>query len=577
MINTATWSALRSPVFKRLWIANVISGTWVSAHDTAATWTMNMLAPSPFFLSLMATVASLPFFLFTLPAGTLADLLDRKKLLCLVNLWLATGAVGLAVAGWLHLLNPYVILACVFLIGVGFAFSAPAFASIVPQVVSDAELPSAVILGGLQLNISGIIGPTLGGLLVPWLGPNFVFAANGACFLLVILALLQWEGRPAQPRVPLEGFFDCFVTAIRYFRYAPWLQIVLARNALHALCISAIPALMAVAGLRALHLSPSSLGLLFTSMSAGSVIAAVAIFPWLRARYSPNMLITLANLVIVLIYVLMAVVQQTELFLLMAAFAGAGWTLSACELWVAAQRAMPAWARGRMNGTIIMFSQGAMALGGVIWGATAAAVGVRYAFLGAAALRLIGLIAAWPLSINFTRALNFDPGTVANILPKLTYTPQPDEGPVSIALEFRIVSTQRQEFVSLMREARLIFLRNGAHNWRLHEDITRSDTFCLEVTFLSWNERLLQLERMTQAEKKVLEKAWSLHRGTSPPEERIYISMNKEMRMYRKCDIQPSPLATSPFNLGTQIIRLPRLYQALRFKRPDQKRRPAQD
>ena len=155
----------------------------------------------------------------------------------------------------------------------------------------------------------------------------------------------------------------------------------------------------------------------------------------------------------------------------------------------------------------------------MIWGATAAAVGVRYAFLAAAALRLIGLIAAWPLSINFTRALNFDPTTGANILPKLTYTPQPDEGPVSIALEFRIVSTKRQEFVSLMREARLIFLRNGAHNWRLHEDLTRSDTFCLEVTFLSWNERLLQLERMTQAEKKVLENAWSLHRGTSPPEE----------------------------------------------------------
>src|ERR1700746_2768399 len=146
MIHTATWFALRSPVFKRLWIANVISGTWVSAHETAATGTMNMLAPSPFFLSLMATVASLPFFLFTLPAGALADLLDRKKLLCLMNLWLATGAVGLAVVGWLHLLNPYAILACVFLIGVGFAFSWAGFASIGPPVVSYPECPTRRIL-----------------------------------------------------------------------------------------------------------------------------------------------------------------------------------------------------------------------------------------------------------------------------------------------------------------------------------------------------------------------------------------------------------------------------------------------
>ena len=198
-----------------------------------------------------------------------------------------------------------------------------------------------------------------------------------------------------------------------------------------------------------------------------------------------------------------------------------------------------------------------MAFGGVIWGAAAAAVGVRYTFLGAAALLLISLILAWPLSINFTRALNFDPATIANVSPKLIYTPQPDQGPVAIALEFRVVSGRRQEFVSLMREARLIFLRNGAHDWGLREDLTRSDTFCLEVTFPSWNERLLQLERMTQAEKNVLEKAWSLHRGTNPPEERIYISMNKEVRMHRKCDIQPSPLATSPLNLGTQRIRLP--------------------
>ena len=258
---TSTWTALRNPVFRRLWLANVVSGTWVSAHDTAATWTMNTLSPSPFLLSLMASVASLPFFLFTLPAGALADLVDRRKLLCLMNLWLATGAAGLAVLGWLHLLNPYLILACVFFIGVGFAFNAPAFAAIVPQVVSDAELPSAVILGGLQLNISGILGPTLGGLLVPWLGPHFVFAVNAACFLVVILALLQWKRSAAQSRLPLEGFVDSFVTAIRYVRYAPGLRVVLARNALFALCISALPALMPVAGLKVLHLSASSLGL----------------------------------------------------------------------------------------------------------------------------------------------------------------------------------------------------------------------------------------------------------------------------------------------------------------------------
>ena len=157
MTKSSIWTALRNPVFRKLWIATVISGTCVAAHNSAATWVMNGLTGSPFLISLMSTVASLPFFLFTLPAGALADKVDRQKLVCTINLCLAAIAVGIAVLGWLHLLNPCLILVGVFFLGVGFAFNAPAWTSIVPQVVSDGELPSAATLSGLQLNISGII------------------------------------------------------------------------------------------------------------------------------------------------------------------------------------------------------------------------------------------------------------------------------------------------------------------------------------------------------------------------------------------------------------------------------------
>ena len=140
MTRTSSWTALQNPVFRRLWGASLLSGTCVAAHETAATWMMHILTPSPFLISVMSTVASLPFFLLTLPAGALADMVDRKKLLCVINLWLAAAAVGLAILGWLHLLNPGLILVCVFLIGIGFASNAPAWISIVPQIVSDAEL-----------------------------------------------------------------------------------------------------------------------------------------------------------------------------------------------------------------------------------------------------------------------------------------------------------------------------------------------------------------------------------------------------------------------------------------------------
>src|ERR1700747_3113427 len=147
--NTSTFTALRNPVFRSLWFAGVLSGTCVAAHDFAATWVMYKLGASALFLSLMSTVASLPFFLFTLPAGALADIVDRRKFLCVMNLWLAIAAAMLAVFVSFHLLNPYIILACIFLIGVGLAFNAPAWTSVVPEVVSDEELSSAATVSGL--------------------------------------------------------------------------------------------------------------------------------------------------------------------------------------------------------------------------------------------------------------------------------------------------------------------------------------------------------------------------------------------------------------------------------------------
>src|SRR6516162_103540 len=102
MKKSSTWTALANQVFRRLWFATLISGTCVAAHDTAATWTMNMLTNSPLLLSLMSTVASLPFFLFTLPAGALADIVDRKRIMYVMNIWLAISAASLAAFGWLH-------------------------------------------------------------------------------------------------------------------------------------------------------------------------------------------------------------------------------------------------------------------------------------------------------------------------------------------------------------------------------------------------------------------------------------------------------------------------------------------
>jgi hypothetical protein len=150
---------------------------------------------------------------------------------------------------------------------------------------------------------------------------------------------------------------------------------------------------------------------------------------------------------------------------------------------------------------------------------------------------------SWRLSATFVM---LDPAPVTALSHKLIYTPQPHDGPMLISVEFKVDCAHGREFVNLMREVRLIHLRNGAYSWRLHEDLTRSNTFRLELVVPSWNEYLLQRERMTKAERGVLEKAWTLHMGATPPEERIYISVRNELHTPRQCAFNASTSATIP-------------------------------
>jgi MFS family permease len=537
MTRTSSWIALQNPTFRRLWFAGVVSGTWVSAHETAATWMMNSISHSTLLLSLMSTAATLPFFLFILPAGALADMTNRKKMLYLAYIWLAVCAGGLAILGWLNLLTPYVILGSTFLIGTGFAFNAPVFSAVVPEIVSNEELPSASTLSGLQLNISAIVGPALGGLLLLFVGANTVFALNALCFLAVLISIAPWK--PQVSRLPLESFFESVATAIRYVRYSQRVRIVLIRHAIFSFFIAIIPALLPVVGLKELHLSPSNLGLLFTSLGIGSAFSAVLILPWARAHFSPNTLTRSAALLLSIVSVLMALIRETPVFLLVAALAGVGWTVSAVELWVAAQRAMPGWARGRMNATVIMVSQGAMALGGILWGTIAATAGVRSALLVQAILILALLtvthLLRHPWSIDFTVTADLDsvPAMVMNVGYRLLYSPQPKDGPVLVTVEFQLDRSRGSEFVDLMREVRLIHLRSGAYSWQLFEDPSRLNTFRIEMMVPSWTQYLLQQDRMTKADREVIGQAESLHVGPNPPEVRMYLGVNKELLSHK--------------------------------------------
>jgi len=533
---TSTWFALRNAIFKRLWLAMVVSGSCIGAHNTAVYWALHSLGAKTLLISLMATVSALPYTLFTLPAGAFADMIDRKKILLAVQLWHAFLAIALAILWTVHLLNPYIILASAFLFSTGFAFGSPAHSSVIAEMVSAEELGSAYTLAGLQMDVSGIIGPLFSALLLPLAGVSFIFGANGLGFILMFLAILQWKRPKVQSSLPLENFFESLTTAIRYVRYSPGIKILLARHALFSFFISIIPSLMPVIGLTELHLPAAHLGYLFTSQAVGSVVSGAFIIPWARARYSPQRITTFADLVVFLTCCLMVIVHRPFVFLVVAALGGMGWTLSASELWVGSQRSMPDWARGRMNATMVMVAQAATALGGVIWGFIAHHAGVVPTFLGAAAFGLlimiiVRVVPGLQISIDFTKAVSFESAPVSIFSQSLDpgRLPAPEDGPVSITTEFSVDPTRRNQCIELMRDARVIFLRNGAYRWHLYEDLKHPNKFRMEVVVASWKQHLLQSERMTKNEKDVIDNLRALRTDPNPPEEWISLSVEKKV------------------------------------------------
>ncbi len=158
----------------------------------------------------------------------MADLVDRREVVVhdesLAGLFRCLARCARSA----RLSEPVGDLASVFLIGIGFAFSAPAWSALVPEVVTNEELPSAVTLGGLQFNLCGIVGPAIAAVILTHFGANWIFAANAMCFLFVIGAIARTKRKEKQPRLPLENFFESIVGAIRYVRYAPGIQVVLA-------------------------------------------------------------------------------------------------------------------------------------------------------------------------------------------------------------------------------------------------------------------------------------------------------------------------------------------------------------
>src|ERR1700674_4566126 len=189
----SAWRPLRNKPFRNLLIADFTSDVGSFLQSVGAAWLMTSLTNSPLYIALIQTAAALPFFLLALPAGTIADIVDRRRLILVAEVWMFAMAAVLAIVTIAGAMTPLLLLLLTLALSAGDAVEAPAWRATFPDLVEKEDLPAALVLNGVEFNLARAVGPGLAGLIVSALGVGVTFAVNTFSFLGVILVVAKWK------------------------------------------------------------------------------------------------------------------------------------------------------------------------------------------------------------------------------------------------------------------------------------------------------------------------------------------------------------------------------------------------
>jgi MFS family permease len=499
------WSPLRNRLFRAVWLATLVSniGTWM--NDVGSGWLMTSLASSPAIVALVSAATTFPVMLLALPAGAIADIVDRRRLLAGVQVYFACVIGALAVLTFFDLVTPWLLLAFSFAVGAGTALALPAFAAIVPQLVAPAELSAAVALNSIGINISRAIGPAVGGLVVAAVGPWLVFALDAISSIGVLIVFLRWRSAPRQSTLPAERFFSAIRVGLRFIAHTRALQAVLVRGAAFFIFASATWALFPLVVRQELQRGPEVYGLLLTCIGVGAVSGAI-LLPRVRESTTRSALVAGATVLYALAALMLAHLHNLALLIAAMLATGVAWIAILASLQVSAQLVLPDWVRARGIAAFAMVFTGGMALGAIGWGQVAARVGIPAALTASAVGMLVAIALTWRFHLREGKAPDFTPSAYW-AAPVLAEDPVPDRGPVLVTIEYRVDPAHRAEFVAAMQELREMRRRNGAFAWYLFHDSAEPTRFLESFMDESWTEHLRQHERVSVADREIQQRA----------------------------------------------------------------------
>ena len=497
-------SPFKHRAFAVMWTAVLVSNIGIWMQNAGAGWLMTSLDPDPRVVSMVQVATALPIFLFGVPAGALADILDRRRLLLTMEVVISLVTALFVVLLALDRVSPASLLAFIFISGIATALIAPAWQAIVPQLVGSNDLASGIALNSTGINISRAIGPALAGFLIAYIGIGAPFSINVVTNLACVGALLWW--RPPKETLtdlPAERFGSAIVVGLRHARYNRPLRATLLRATGFFLFASAYWALLPLVARDQVAGGPGLYGVLLGAIGVGAVAGAF-VLPRFKAQFGPDRVVALGSAGTALALLLFGLARHPAIALAASALSGLSWIAVVATLNVSAQVALPAWVRGRGLAVYVTVMFGSMALGSLIWGEMASLIGLPAAQHVAAALALVAvpMLRRWKLNagadLDLTPSMHWP-------APLLSDDVDDDRGPVLITVEYRIAPRNEREFLNAIGRVALSRKREGAYEWHVFEDVAEKGRWLETFLVDSWLEHLRQHERVTNADRALEE------------------------------------------------------------------------
>ena len=513
--STSPWAPLHHKVFRMLWIASIFSniGSWM--HEVGAGWLMTSLAPSPLMVAMVQAATTAPVFLLALPAGALADIVDRRRYLIASQFWMMISAAILGVLTLSGLTTAPILLVFTFALGIGTAMMMPAWGAITPELVRRTELQAAIGLNTMGMNVSRSVGPAFAGLIVATVGPGMVFIVNALSFLAVIAALKSWQRPPQETELPAERLFGAVRAGLRYARHSPELRAALIRGVGFFVFASATWALLPLVVRQELNSGPRTYGLFLACVGVGAIGGAL-LLPRVRVRVSRDRIV--AGATVLYATAMLALAHSGNVYAAGAAMlmTGVAWISVVSALMTATQIALPGWVRARGLALFWVVFMGGMAAGSALWGQVASWVGIPPTLTLAAVGALAGIGATWRYPIGRHDVNDLSPSMYWPT-PMMADDFEVDRGPVMVTVEYRVDPERIHDFTKIMHQMHRFRRRDGAFMWELFNNIEHPDIMVECFMVESWLEHLRQHERVTVADRDAIEKSRAFHIGNEPP------------------------------------------------------------